>query len=73
VERQKPTVSQLQVAGTERVTVPAGAFDCIKVDISSDDGGKSTLWVARDPKRVVKVSSTSPRMQGATITAELQK
>jgi hypothetical protein len=52
--------------------VPAGTFDCIKVEVASDDGGTSTLWIARDPRRVVKLSSTSPRMQGATITAELR-
>jgi hypothetical protein len=50
-----------------------GTFDCIKVEVASDDGAKTTLWVARDPRRVVRISSTSPRMQGATITAELQK
>jgi hypothetical protein len=72
VQSQKPGVRQLQVAGTEQVTVAAGTFDCFKVEVSADDGGKSTLWIARDPRRVVKISSTSPRMQGATITAELK-
>jgi hypothetical protein len=72
VESQKVRVSRLQVAGTEQVTVPAGTFDCIKAEVSSDDGGKSTLWVARDLRRVVRSSATSPRMQGATITAELK-
>jgi dipeptidyl aminopeptidase/acylaminoacyl peptidase len=73
VQSQKTSVRQLKVAGSEQVTVPAGTFNCFKVEVSSDDGGTSTLWVARDPRRVVKVSSMSPRMQGATITAELQK
>ena len=73
VQSQKASVRQLRVAGTERVTVPAGTFDCIKVELSADDGATSTLWVARDPRRVVKTSSTSPQMQGATITAELKK
>jgi hypothetical protein len=72
VESQKVRVQQLQVAGAERVTVPAGTFDCFKVELASDDGAKSTLWVARDPRRVVKISSSSPRMQGATITAEMK-
>jgi hypothetical protein len=72
VQTQKVVVKQLQVAGTEQVTVPAGTFDCIKVEVGSGDGEKTTLWVARDPRRVVKISSTSPRMQGATITAELK-
>ncbi len=72
VQTQKPVVRQLRVAGAERVTVPAGAFDCIKVEVSGDDGAQTTLWVARDTRRVVKASTMSPRMQGATITAELQ-
>jgi hypothetical protein len=52
--------------------VPAGEFDCIKVEVSGDDGAQTTLWVARDTRRVVKASTTSPRMQGATVTAELR-
>jgi hypothetical protein len=72
VQTQKPTVRQLKVAGAERVTVPAGAFDCIRVEVSGDDGAQTTLWVAGDTRRVVKVSTTSPRMQGATVTAELK-
>jgi dipeptidyl aminopeptidase/acylaminoacyl peptidase len=72
VQSQKAAVRHLEVAGAETVNVPAGTFDCIKVEITGDDGGKSTLWVARDSRRVVKASSTSPRMQGATITAELR-
>jgi len=72
VQTQKPMVRQLKVAGAERVTVPAGEFDCIKVEVSGDDGAQTTLWVARDTRRVVKASATSPRMQGATMTAELR-
>jgi hypothetical protein len=72
VQSQKAAVRHLEVAGAEKVTVPAGTFDCIKVEVTGDDGGRSTLWVARDPRRVVKASSTSPRMQGATIVAELK-
>jgi len=72
VQSQKASVRQLRVAGDESVTVPAGTFDCIKVEVSAGDGGKATLWIARAPRRVVKTSSTSPRMQGATITAELK-
>jgi len=73
VQSQKVMVRQLRVAGAESVTVPAGTFDCFKVEVSAEDGGKTTLWIARDPRRVVKAVSSSPRMQGATITAELQK
>ena len=73
VQSQKVMVRQLRVAGAESVTVPAGTFDCFKVEVSAEDGGKTTLWIAREPRRVVKAVSSSPRMQGATITAELQK
>jgi Protein of unknown function (DUF3108) len=72
VQSLKASVQQLRVAGTESVSVPAGTFECIKVEVSADDGGKTTLWIARNPRRVVKLSATSPRMQGATITAELK-
>jgi dipeptidyl aminopeptidase/acylaminoacyl peptidase len=72
VQSQKASVRQLRVAGDESVTVPAGTFDCVKVEVSAGDGGKTTLWIARSPRRVVKTSTTSPRMQGATITAELK-
>ncbi len=73
VQSQKVMVRQLRVAGAESVIVPAGTFDCFKVEVSAEDGGKTTLWIAREPRRVVKAVSSSPRMQGATITAELQK
>ena len=72
VQSQKPMVRQLKVAGAERVAVPAGEFDCITVEVSGDDGAQTKLWVARDTRRVVKISTTSPRMQGATMTAELR-
>src|SRR5579871_288242 len=46
MQTQKVKVMQLSVAGTEKVTVPAGTFDAIRVELSSADGGsdKETLW-----------------------------
>jgi len=70
---QKPKVVQLQVVGSERVTVPAGAFDGFKVEITADDGAKTTIWVAKDSHTLLKVQSTSPAMSGATMTSELVK
>jgi dipeptidyl aminopeptidase/acylaminoacyl peptidase len=71
---QKPKAMQLKVVGTESATVPAGTFDCFKVEVSSpDDGQRSTFWVARDTRRVVKLMSVMPRMNGATLISELQK
>src|SRR3984885_982001 len=37
VQKQKVTLMQLQVAGPESVTVPAGTFDTFKVELSSAD------------------------------------
>jgi hypothetical protein len=74
VQAQKARVVQLEVAGSEQVTVPAGTFDAYKIELSSaEDGGKTTVWVAKDSRKVVKFVGVRPRMQGATITTELQK
>jgi dienelactone hydrolase len=74
LQSQKGKVVQLKVAGSEKVTVPAGEFDAWKVELSSaDDGQQSTVWVAKDSRQVVKMSSVLPRMNGAVMTSELQK
>ena len=73
LQAQKVTVKQLRVVGSEQATVPAGTFDTFKVEIASDDGGRTTLWIAKDSRRVVRASATTPRLNGATMTAELQK
>ena len=73
---QKVKLRQLKVAGSEKVTVPAGAFDTWKVEITPADGGSgesTTLWVDKASRRVVKISSVIPEMNGATATAELVK
>jgi hypothetical protein len=74
VQKQKPKLMQLKVVGTESVTVPAGTFDTYKIEITPADGGtdKMTLWVARDSRKPVKLSSIISQMNGATMTAELQ-
>ncbi|MCI0664697.1 MAG: DUF3108 domain-containing protein [Acidobacteria bacterium] len=68
-------MKQLKVTGIEKVAVPAGNFDTFKCEITSAEGeaGKTTLWVARDDRRVVKVSALVPEMNGATLTSELTK
>jgi dipeptidyl aminopeptidase/acylaminoacyl peptidase len=67
-------VVQLAVDGSEEVSVPAGSFDAWRVKLSSpDDGATSTVWVAKDSRKVVKTSAVNPRMNGATITSELQQ
>ncbi|MGB7622170.1 MAG: alpha/beta fold hydrolase [Terriglobia bacterium] len=73
LQKQKPKLMQLQVAGSESVTVPAGTFDAYKVEISSADGGtdKLTVWVATGSRKPVKYSAVLSQMGGATLTAEL--
>jgi hypothetical protein len=73
VQKQKVALKQLKVAGSEKVPVPAGSFDAFKVEVVSadGDGGKTTLWIAKDSRKVVKMSATLPQMNGATLTSEL--
>jgi dipeptidyl aminopeptidase/acylaminoacyl peptidase len=73
LQRQAVKLMQLQVAGSESVTVPAGTFDAIKVELSSADGGpdKSTIWIAKDSRTPVKISTVMAEMGGAILTAEL--
>ena len=73
LQKQKAKLMQLKVAGTETVTVPAGKFETFKVDITSADDGndQTTVWIAKDSRQAVKVSSVMASMGGATMTAEL--
>jgi dipeptidyl aminopeptidase/acylaminoacyl peptidase len=73
IQSQKVKLQQLNVAGTESVTVPAGTFDTLRVEITSADGGgdKKTLWIAKDSHKVVKAVAVVAAMGGATLTAEL--
>ena len=73
LQKQKVKVMQLKVAGSETVTVPAGTFDSYKVELTPADGSadKTTLWIAKDTRAAVKVSSVMSSMGGAVLTAEL--
>ncbi len=73
VQKQKPQLKQLKVVGVESVTVPAGAFDAYKVEIvdTENDADKQTVWIAKDTRRVVKISAVLPSLQGALLTSEL--
>jgi len=67
---------QLKVTGAEKVTVPAGTFDAWKVEITPGDSGngeRTTLWVDKASRRVVKSVTVIPQMNGAVATAELTK
>jgi dipeptidyl aminopeptidase/acylaminoacyl peptidase len=73
VQTQKEKLMQLTVAGKEEVTVPAGTFHTLRVEVSSADGGsdKRTLWIAPDSHKMVKMSAVLASMGGATMTEEL--
>ena len=75
LQKQKMKLMQLKVAGQESVTVPAGTFDAFRVEVTSADGGaeKTTLWIAKEDRKPVKVSSVMPQMGGAVLTAELMR
>ena len=75
IQTQKVKLLQLNVAGEESVTVPAGKFDAYQVEITSADGGsdKKTVWVAKDAHKVVKGSTVVAAMGGAVVTEELSE
>ena len=73
VQKQKVKLMQLRVTGTESAQVPAGRFDAFKVEITSAEGGadKVTLWVAKDSRKPVKMSTVLAEMGGAKLTTEM--
>lgn len=75
VQTQKVKLKQVKVAGTEKVTVPAGTFDSTKLEVTSaeGEGGQSTIWVDSATRQVVKSVSVIPQMNGAVLTAELSQ
>lgn len=60
------------MVGTESVTVTAGTFGAYKVELTAAEGGaeKTSVWVAKDSRRPVKIFSVMPQLGGATMTAE---
>lgn len=74
VQSQKVKVMELKVVGSEQVTVPAGAFDTYKLElVSPEDNAKSSLWISKPDRKVIKTSAVLPRMNGAVMTSELLK
>jgi dienelactone hydrolase len=73
VQTQKVKLLQASVAGTEKVTVPAGTFDTYRVEVTSADGGsdKKTVWVEKSTRKPVKATAVLASMGGATMTSEL--
>ncbi len=74
VMKQKVSLLEAKVIGPEEVTVPAGTFKTLKVEVKPVDGepGGQTVWIAPDTRKVVKYTALLPQMGGATLTSELQ-
>jgi dienelactone hydrolase len=74
-QKMKAKLMKLEVAGSEKVTVPAGSFDAFKVQVTSAEGGpeSTTIWIDKATRVPVKIASVLPEMGGATMTAELTK
>jgi dipeptidyl aminopeptidase/acylaminoacyl peptidase len=73
VQKQKPQIKQLKVAGSESVTVPAGTFDAYKVEIvaADNEADKQTVWIDKASRKVLKISAVIPSLNGAILTSEL--
>ncbi len=73
MQKAKPVLKQLKVVGSEAVTVAAGKFDAFQVEITPADGGsdKTTVWIAKDTRLLVKLTAVLSAMNGATMSAEL--
>jgi dipeptidyl aminopeptidase/acylaminoacyl peptidase len=73
LRQMKQKIMKLAVTGTETVTVPAGQFDTFKVEVADTESGteKTTYWVAKEPRKVVKVAAVLPQMGGAQMSGEL--
>ncbi len=73
LQKQKLTMKHLKVLGSESVTVPAGTFEAYKVEITSaeNDVDKTTVWIAKDTRKVLKISAVLAALNGGTLTSEL--
>jgi dipeptidyl aminopeptidase/acylaminoacyl peptidase len=74
LQKQKVKLLQLKVAASDQITVPAGSFDAYRVEVTNpeDAAEKTTYWIAKDSRSVVKMAAVLPSMGGATLSAELQ-
>jgi dipeptidyl aminopeptidase/acylaminoacyl peptidase len=73
VQKQKPKAMRLEVKGSEEIEVPAGRFDCFRLELTSAEGGseRSTIWVSKEDRLVVKLSAIMLELAGARMEAEL--
>jgi len=73
LQKQKLELKNLKVVGIESVTVPAGTFEAYKVEITAADNeaDKTTMWIAKDSRKVAKISAVLTQLNGAILTSEL--
>jgi len=72
----KSRTMTVKVTGSEKVTVDAGTFDAVVVEIAASDGegGATKLWISRDDRRVVKAETSLPaQMGGGKAVGEMVK
>ncbi|HEY9045629.1 MAG TPA: prolyl oligopeptidase family serine peptidase [Ohtaekwangia sp.] len=64
---------ELKLAGTEKITVPAGSFDTYKITMNQVDGGeKTTFWISASDKNMIRTEAIVPQMGNAKMVAELK-
>lgn len=73
LQKQKARAMRLEVAGSEKIEVPAGWFDTWRVELMSAEGGpeKSTVWVSKEDRQAVKLTMVMVELAGARLEAEL--
>ena len=73
LQKLKAALKQMKVVGEEKVAVPAGSFNAFKLEVTSAEGepGKTTVWVDKESRKVVKIVAVIPEMNGAILTSEL--
>jgi dipeptidyl aminopeptidase/acylaminoacyl peptidase len=72
----KSRTMTVKVMGAEKVTVQAGTFDAVVVEIASaeGEGGATKLWISSDDRRVVKSETfLPPQMGGGKAVGEMVK
>jgi hypothetical protein len=74
-QAQKARAMSIAVTGRETITVPAGVFECLKVEVTALDEGKVTERIymnEKDPRCMVRgVFEMPAQAGGGTLTADL--
>lgn len=72
LQRMQPQEVQMNVIGSEKVTVPAGTFEAFKLTSKATEINADTTqyWIAKDTHKILKAVLTL-QQAGVTITAEL--